>query len=99
MSNWINKIIDLGEVLEGETHEAVFKSAKKLDVKKVIPSCGCTSAVWNKENKTITAKFKADRVPQHLRASGKMETSKSIRVNYSDGSSEMLKFKTIIKVK
>lgn len=99
MSNWKNEVIDLGEIIEGGTYNIEFISLKDLNVKSVTAGCGCTIPKWNKEKKTVTARYSPGVVPHHLRKSGSMESTKYITVELADGTKEKLTFKSKIVVK
>lgn len=90
-----SKIANLGEVLEGEkvditfTFEQIPLSAMLL---RLSPGCGCTSAFH--ADGRVYAKFEVGEIPHHIRkAHSKQPFSKSIKMELTDGTHDMLYIK------
>lgn len=96
---WKNKIINLGEVTEGEKQTIIFKALEPLDISTLTSSCGCTTPVYNKDKNQIKVQFTPGSIPVHLKYLGQYSTIKTVAVWYKDGSHEILKIKATIKRK
>jgi len=99
--SWIDSEIELGTIKEKTTHTVRFRwdgqVPEDLEVTKLESSCGCTTPTFDKVSGILSAVFKANTVPQHLRRIGKMTSTKRVKI-YTNKGDFVLKFKsTIIK--
>ena len=97
---WLEKTIDLGEIEEKTEHKLEYKytGEKPLKVVKIKTSCGCTKGKYNEETGILTATYKAETVPIHLKYKGEFVINKRIWVETNRGPEE-LNFKATIKSK
>ena len=78
---------DLGILKVGQKVSFVFDVGKDLNIVrkadntlKIIKSCGCTKASWDKNNKQLRVVFRAKNIPKHIKDRGYYYTSKSVTV-------------------
>lgn len=103
--NWIQTHKDI-RVAENTSTEILFSynSSDKVvdkDVRgnyRIITSCGCSSATYNPDKKTLLIFFNSGEIPTHLTLAGHREyaTTKYIIVKYTDGTEDKLSFSASI---
>lgn len=97
--NWKEEIINLGEVIEGDSVKVRFVATRKLKIDEVLTSCGCSTPKYDKKMaEDLVVVFKADSIPRHLESLGYYTTTKNITVFYRDKDmgEDHLKFKAKI---
>jgi len=93
MKNWEQESIDAGAVKQGGKLTVTFKSTRPLDIVKISPGCTACTIIKGYEDGVLTAVYKAESIPAHLRRVLTHQTVKKIiTVTYKDGSKEVLSF-------
>lgn len=94
MSNFKSNTVILGEVPERVTIKANFQVISNKEIVRVVPSCGCTPAKFNK--KSLEISYRTGDVPVHLQHYGKSSISKFTDVFFSDGTKERVYLQAIL---
>lgn len=97
MKNWEQTSINAGVVSKGEKVTIKYKSTRSLNILKITPGCAQCTTIKGYENGVLTAVYKGESIPIHLRKlQGHQTVRKVITVTYEDGSKEVLSF--IVKI-
>ncbi len=90
---WKQREVNLGEVQAKVKKDVVFEYEGDINVKEIIPGCGCTECKWNPETKELRVQYMPGSVPFHLKQAGKhsYHSIKRVIVN-SEKSSDILTF-------
>ena len=98
MKNWENTNIDIGTVKPYQRTYVTFKCLESLeDVATITSSCGCSQGHVSGNN--VIVSFKPGDVPKHMTSSGRnsYNTSKTIRVHYTNGETDVLRFVGVVE--
>ena len=92
--NWQQTTINLGIVKESSKNNLTFVSTKKLEIDKVVPSCGTCTFVrkYNEKTQKLEVVYVPGKIPPQLRKSDSIPIRKTITVTYKDGEQEVLSF-------
>lgn len=86
MENWKELVKDLGEVPKKSVVTVIFEAKEGIkNIATIKASCGCTTPVYDLDNRTLTVSFKTGVIPFHLRKQGYYLANKKITVYYEDG--------------
>ena len=98
MKNWENTNINIGTVKPYQRTYITFKCLESLeDVATITSSCGCSQGHVSGNN--VIVSYKPGDVPKHMASSGldSYNTSKTIRVHYINGETDVLQFVGVVK--
>lgn len=96
--NWVQNIINLGQVKESSKNNLTFVATKKLDILKATPSCGTCTFVRKFNEKTLKLEvvYVPGKIPPQLRKSESIPIRKTITITYKDGTEEVLSFTAML---
>ena len=91
IDSWDKYFYNFGRVKENTSVEMSFTYQGNKEINNIRPSCrGCTK-IKSFENNILTVSFK-DTIPLHLSKDREQSILKSIFINYSDGTQDILRF-------
>lgn len=89
--NWKETTIDLGEVKKKSLISVEFIGRKLIkEIVGIRASCGCTTPIYDEDEKKLKVSFKTGVIPFHLRKQGFYLANKKITITYQDGTFEEL---------
>lgn len=91
---WTETHKDLGIVRENVNLTITFEGSDSdgIGIKRVITSCGCTKAYFDKVTNQLKLTYKTKRIPHHLVTQGWYKTKKSVTVLDVKGIKTILTF-------
>ena len=98
MKNWESTKIDIGTVKPYQRTYITFKCLESLEgVATITSSCGCSQG--HVSGNTVVVSYKPGDIPKHMSQSGlnSYNTSKTIRVHYTNGETDVLQFIGVVK--
>ena len=97
MSRFKEQEIDLGVVRSGSNVVFAFESLGDIDddIVSVTPGCGGCTDILGYDGKFIKVRFRSGSFPVHI-MEGFYFVSKTITIDYKDGSSEVLRYRAKI---
>ena len=98
MKNWESTKIDIGTVKPYQRTYITFKCLESLEgVAIITSSCGCSQG--HVSGNTVVVSYKPGDIPKHMSQSGlnSYNTSKTIRVHYTNGETDVLQFIGVVK--
>ena len=98
MKNWESTKINIGTVKPYQRTYITFKCLESLeDVDTITSSCGCSQGRISGNN--VVVSYKPGDIPKHLTSAGlnSYNTSKTIRVHYNNGETDVLQFVGVVK--
>ena len=99
MSNFIEPVIDLGNVRPGKVVEVIFTTnSEEVTISAVLTTCHCIQPIYKKNDTSVKVKYTIPSIPMHLAQLGvrTLPQEKKITATLSNGVVEELKFKYVI---
>jgi hypothetical protein len=91
-SHWENVEINIGRVPQRTEKKFYFQALDSIPaITRIIPGCGCSNYRYDKDTGRLHITFNVGRLPYHLQGA-EQTISKNFKIEYSDGTYEVLIF-------